>query len=278
MYYNVKLCTIYCLFSSLLFYFLVGTCLLLGDKSYPSLSDHEMKIGDCFRLGSVGLVVSEVRYLDGSEHKIDGKQLQYLKDEALAFDNASELATLAADEEEVTRKINLKQQQQQQQQQRQQQQRQQQFQQQQQQLSQTTDEAADILGDLDGNEVDVTVFSNLIGSVDGQSQLSLSSQRNYSSSGVSIEKAGAGSSHKFQCGDEEGGEVMMERGNATLNNTCSDCTVLGFDGLENPDMILPPISYGVGGLTQGKAGRKAWWHVSYSSMYVHTYVRTYMFF
>ena len=60
-----------------------------------------MKVGDCFRLGSVGLVVSEMRADGEEEQRIDGKTLEFLKDEALAFDTNGDLATLAADEERM---------------------------------------------------------------------------------------------------------------------------------------------------------------------------------
>lgn len=45
-----------------------------------------MKLGDCFRLGSVGVVVSEMRIRDGEEQRLDSKTLQYLKDEALTLE------------------------------------------------------------------------------------------------------------------------------------------------------------------------------------------------
>ena len=46
-----------------------------------------IKLGDCFRLGSVGLVVSEMRTADGGDdQRLDNKTLQYLKDEALEFE------------------------------------------------------------------------------------------------------------------------------------------------------------------------------------------------
>lgn len=61
----------------------------------------QVKVGDCFRLGSVGLVVSEMRADGEVEQRIDAKTLEFLKDEALAFDTNGDLATLAADEERL---------------------------------------------------------------------------------------------------------------------------------------------------------------------------------
>jgi len=74
-----------------------GTCLVVGDRSYqhPAVA---IKLGDCFRLGSVGIVVSEIKTPDGVEQRLDSKALQYLRDEAVAFDIAEEEACLAADE------------------------------------------------------------------------------------------------------------------------------------------------------------------------------------
>ena len=51
-------------------------------------------------LGSVGLVVSEMRYPSGEEKRLDTNALQYLKEEALAFDMQEDEACLAAEEEE----------------------------------------------------------------------------------------------------------------------------------------------------------------------------------
>jgi hypothetical protein len=77
-----------------------GTCLILGDRQITS-PPFQMKVGDCFRLGSVGLVVSEMRADGEEEQRIDGKTLEFLKDEALAFDTNGDMATLAADEERL---------------------------------------------------------------------------------------------------------------------------------------------------------------------------------
>lgn len=75
-----------------------GTCLILGDRTITS-PPFQIKVGDCFRLGSVGLVVSEMRADGEADQRIDAKTLEFLKDEALAFDNSGDMATLAADEE-----------------------------------------------------------------------------------------------------------------------------------------------------------------------------------
>jgi len=77
-----------------------GTCLILGDRTITS-PPFQVKVGDCFRLGSVGLVVSEMRADGEIEQRIDAKTLEFLKDEALAFDTNGDLATLAADEERL---------------------------------------------------------------------------------------------------------------------------------------------------------------------------------
>jgi hypothetical protein len=50
----------------------------------------------------VGLVVSELRTTEGEEQRLDNRMLQYLKDEALEFDTADEMAALAADEEKAS--------------------------------------------------------------------------------------------------------------------------------------------------------------------------------
>jgi len=78
-----------------------GTCLILGDRTITS-PPFQVKVGDCFRLGSVGLVVSELRVDGQPEQRIDAKTLEFLKDEALAFDTGGEMATLAADEERMS--------------------------------------------------------------------------------------------------------------------------------------------------------------------------------
>jgi hypothetical protein len=57
----------------------------LGDRNNTGLP-FPIKLGDCFRLGSVGLVVSELRTAEGEEQRLDNRMLQYLKDEALEFD------------------------------------------------------------------------------------------------------------------------------------------------------------------------------------------------
>lgn len=76
-----------------------GTCIVLGDRTSTS-QPYSIKLGDCFRLGSVGLVVSEMRVLNGEEQRLDQKILQYLKDETLTVDNTDDVAALAADENE----------------------------------------------------------------------------------------------------------------------------------------------------------------------------------
>ena len=77
-----------------------GTCLILGDRSHTS-QPYAMKLGDCFRLGSVGLVVTEMK-LNGEEaQRLDGSIVQFLKDECLAFDSADDMAALAMDENDA---------------------------------------------------------------------------------------------------------------------------------------------------------------------------------
>jgi hypothetical protein len=74
-----------------------GTCYVVGDRNNTGIP-FQIKIGDCFRLGSVGLVVSELKLPDQEEQKLDAKSLQFLKDEALAFDMHEEWAQLASEE------------------------------------------------------------------------------------------------------------------------------------------------------------------------------------
>lgn len=52
-----------------------GTCVILGDRNNTGLP-FPIKLGDCFRLGSVGLVVSELRTADGEEQRLDSRMLQ----------------------------------------------------------------------------------------------------------------------------------------------------------------------------------------------------------
>ncbi len=74
-----------------------GTCYVVGDRNTQGVP-FQIKVGDCFRLGSVGLVVSEMKIEGEDEQRIDAKTLQFLKDEALAFDTNEDLALLASDE------------------------------------------------------------------------------------------------------------------------------------------------------------------------------------
>lgn len=78
-----------------------GTCIVIGDRKSQG-KPYPMKLGDCFRLGSVGLVVSEMKTADGIERRLDTKHLQYLREEALAFDTEQEEACLAAMEGDDT--------------------------------------------------------------------------------------------------------------------------------------------------------------------------------
>ena len=77
-----------------------GTCIVIGDRKNQG-RPYQMKLGDCFRLGSVGLVVSEMKTANGPERRLDTKHLQYLREEALAFDTEQEEACLAAMEGDV---------------------------------------------------------------------------------------------------------------------------------------------------------------------------------
>jgi hypothetical protein len=76
-----------------------GTCIIIGDRQIPG-GPYKIKLGDCFRLGSVGVVVSEIKTDKGIERKLDNKRLQYLREEALAFETDQDEAALAAEEEE----------------------------------------------------------------------------------------------------------------------------------------------------------------------------------
>lgn len=71
--------------------------MILGDRNI-TCTPYNIKVGDCFRLGSVGLVVSELKVPGRDEVRLDAKTLQFLKDEALAFDTQEDMATLANDE------------------------------------------------------------------------------------------------------------------------------------------------------------------------------------
>ena len=89
-----------------------GTCVILGDRTRPSVQNipHKIKLGDCFRLGSVGVVVSEIRTkFNGDEQKLDSKTIQFLKDEALTLkddlDDEELLATFAKDENHITKRL-----------------------------------------------------------------------------------------------------------------------------------------------------------------------------
>lgn len=75
-----------------------GTCLIIGDRTSPGRS-HEIKLGDCFRLGSVGVVVSEVKRPNEKEERLDTSRLEYLREEALSFDHIGDEAVLAIKEE-----------------------------------------------------------------------------------------------------------------------------------------------------------------------------------
>jgi hypothetical protein len=55
-----------------------GTCVILGDRNNSGLP-FAIKLGDCFRLGSVGLVVSELRTADGEEQRLDSRMLQVIE-------------------------------------------------------------------------------------------------------------------------------------------------------------------------------------------------------
>lgn len=83
-----------------------GVCVVLGDKqtSNPPLP---IKLGDCFRFGSVGLVVSEIKYENSNEQRLDSKTLQYLREEASAIDNQEDLAALAAEENDEIEKDSI---------------------------------------------------------------------------------------------------------------------------------------------------------------------------
>jgi pSer/pThr/pTyr-binding forkhead associated (FHA) protein len=74
-----------------------GTCIVLGDRTATS-QPYKIKLGDCFRLGSVGLVVAEMRVFNGEEQRLDPKVLQYLKEETMTMDVSDDVAALAADE------------------------------------------------------------------------------------------------------------------------------------------------------------------------------------
>lgn len=74
-----------------------GTCLLLGDRSNPSIS-YSVKLGDCFRLGSVGLVVVAMRLAGGKEQIIHPTQLTCIQEENLYFPDDDDEAFRFVDE------------------------------------------------------------------------------------------------------------------------------------------------------------------------------------
>ncbi len=75
-----------------------GTCLVIGDKNTPT-AVHEIQVGDCFRLGSVGLVVVAMRLGNGSEQQINPKRLACLQEESLGnFGDDEDEAYRAIDE------------------------------------------------------------------------------------------------------------------------------------------------------------------------------------
>jgi hypothetical protein len=83
-----------------------GTCIVLGDRNNSS-PPYKIRLGDCFRLGSVGLVVSELKTKNGEEQRLDAKTLQYLKDEALSLEVPDDVAALAAEENEMLERQSL---------------------------------------------------------------------------------------------------------------------------------------------------------------------------
>ena len=50
-----------------------GTCVVIGDRKFQG-KPYQVKLGDCFRLGSVGLVVSEIKLPNHEEKRLDTKQ------------------------------------------------------------------------------------------------------------------------------------------------------------------------------------------------------------
>jgi hypothetical protein len=91
-----------------------GTCVILGDRNRSTLQNlpHKICLGDCFRFGSVGVVVCEMRsVMNGEEKKLDSKTIQFLKDEALTLNDDiedDELATFAIDECRLSEQQRLK--------------------------------------------------------------------------------------------------------------------------------------------------------------------------
>lgn len=77
-----------------------STCLVVGDKNYQG-SPYALKLGECFRLGSVGLVVSEIKYPNGQELRLNSRTLQYLRDDALNIDDNDDDAMLASQESRI---------------------------------------------------------------------------------------------------------------------------------------------------------------------------------
>jgi len=83
-----------------------GTFVVLGDKGHAQASPYELRLGDCFRLGSVGLVVTEIGGGGQTTQKLAPHELQHLEEAAVAF-QAEEVevegfAVLAEEEAEGT--------------------------------------------------------------------------------------------------------------------------------------------------------------------------------
>jgi len=58
-----------------------GICLIVGDRKART-SPVKLQLGCCLRLGSVGLVVSEICGRDGQLHTLSQEHIQYLKEGA----------------------------------------------------------------------------------------------------------------------------------------------------------------------------------------------------
>ena len=77
-----------------------GTCLLIGDK-HTSTAGHRIELGDCLRLGSVGLVVVSMRLADGTENRIKPNQLACLREDSLTSCDDNDEAYRAVDERKL---------------------------------------------------------------------------------------------------------------------------------------------------------------------------------
>jgi pSer/pThr/pTyr-binding forkhead associated (FHA) protein len=67
-----------------------GTCMLVGDKYNPS-EKYPLQLGDCIRLGSVGLIVSSMKVPGKPEIRLSNADLDWIRDEARSLEQLNEI-------------------------------------------------------------------------------------------------------------------------------------------------------------------------------------------